>query len=372
MSRDTTETEGEAGPDRRASRREFVATTGSLIGLTATAGCLSGLGFETQSARVPPLVEDRPEAVYHPTHVESMEMVGTASAGPYRLALSYSFPHRFWTIEGGERSKVAIGADDSMHLMVSVWHEEAGVVTPTVIPAVETTRDGETVDRRNPWSMLSQRMGFHFGDNVQLEESGTHDVAVVIEPPTSRWIGSLGAAPEETVAASLELDFDPEAVRNLEFTQFSEKAGTTDALEPIDMAGPRRSQLPPAEDLPGEPVSGGDGDEGVFAVRLLESPPEGLDVSGTYLAVSARTPYNRYPLALMSLSATLGRGGETRFGGALTPTLDPEMGYHYGTTLGTVESGDEIAIEVDTPPGMARHEGYETAFFELGPVTVEI
>jgi hypothetical protein len=30
-----------------------------------------------------------------------------------------------------------------------------------------------------------------------------------------------------------------------------------------------------------------------------------------------------------------------------------------------VESSDELTITVDPPPQTARHEGYETAFFEM-------
>jgi hypothetical protein len=125
--------------------------------------------------------------------------------------------------------------------------------------------------------------------------------------------------------------------------------------------------------------------DAVFAVRVLDAPPEGFgDESdangeasaagddGAYLAVSARTPYNRYPLALMSLSATLEGSGGTRFDDQLTETLHPDLGYHYGAVVGDVGSGDSLTLTVDSPPGAARHEGYETAFFDMGSVTVEV
>ena len=378
MSRDSTPTDDEAQPGRRIDRRRFLATTGSLLGVAATAGCLSELGFEEESVRAPPLVEDRPDAVYHPTHNEAMEMVGTTGAGPYQVALSYAFPHRFWTVEGEDTSKVTVNRDDSMHLMTSVWHGKTGVVAPTVEPSVRIDRDGDSVANKPPWQMLSQPMGFHFGDNFQLPESDTYDVEVTLPPPTSTRTGSLGDGPDESVSASFELEFDPETVQSLDFTQFDDKAGSSEALDPMGMMAVENSQLPSVEDLPGQSVADAEIGDGVFAVRSLDAPPAGFGEDSnagdgeTYLAVSARTPHNRYPLALMSLSATLQGTDGTRFDDQLTETLHPDLGYHYGAAVGEVGPGDSLTLTVDSPPGAARHEGYETAFFDMGSVTVEI
>jgi hypothetical protein len=376
MPRDTTPADDEAQPERRVDRRRFLAATGSLLGVAATAGCLSGLGFDTESARAPPLVEDRPDAVYHPTHNEAMEMVGTAGAGPYQVALSYAFPHRFWTVEGEDTSKVTVDRDDSMHLMTSVWHDETAVVAPTVEPSVAITRDGEPVANKPPWQMLSQPMGFHFGDNFKLPESDTYDVEVTLPPPTTTRTGSLRDVPDETVSVSFELEFDPETVRSLEFTAFEEVAGSREALDPMGMTPVENSQLPRVDDLPGQPVTTAEMGDGVFAVRALDAPPAGFEnestAGGTYLAVSARTPHNRYPLALMSLSATLQGTDGTRFDGLLTETLHPGFGYHYGAVVGELNPGDTLMLAVDSPPGAARHEGYETAFFDMGSVAVDV
>jgi len=358
--------------ERRTRRRGFLTATGGLLATATTAGCLSSLGFEEESARVPPLVEDRPEAVYHPTHVEAMEMVGTGSAGPYRVALSYSFPHRFWTVSGDDRNQVSIGREDSMHLMASVWHDDAGVVLPSTGVSVVASRDGETPVDRSPWAMLSQRMGFHFGDNVALPESGTYDIEVTVTPPSARTSGSFRGALSDPGTASFDLEFDPETVRSLEFTQFPEKAGSEAALDPMDMTAPRRSRLPPAGEFPGDPVGEARGGDGVFVVRSLEAPPAGIEGSGTYLVASPRTPYNRYPLALMSPSAMVEGGDDTRFSGGLVPTLDPDLGYHYGATVGELAPGDDVTIEVSAPPQLARHEGYETAFFDATPVELTV
>jgi hypothetical protein len=375
MSRDSTQIDDEAQPGRRTDRRRFLAATGSLLGVAATAGCLSELGFEEESVRAPPLVEDRPDAVYHPTHNEAMEMVGMTGAGPYKIALSYAFPHRFWTVEGEDTSKVTVDRDDSMHLMTSVWHGETGVVAPTVEPSVTITRDGDVVENKPPWQMLSQPMGFHFGDNFQLPESDTYNVEVTLPPPTSTPTGGLRDGLDEPASASFDLAFDPETVQSLEFTQFEEEAGSLTALDPMGMTPVENSQLPRVDDLPGRPVATAEMGDGVFAVRALDTPPAGFGDEangGTYLAVSARTPYNRYPLALMSLSATLSGGDGDRFDDQLAETLHPDLGYHYGAIVEGIRSGDSLSLTVDSPPGAARHEGYETAFFNMDTVTIEV
>jgi hypothetical protein len=92
----------------------------------------------------------------------------------------------------------------------------------------------------------------------------------------------------------------------------------------------------------------------------------------SYLAVSARTPYNRMVIPAMGLEGTLTRDGETVFDGTLQRTLDPDLRYHYGATVEGVESGDELELRVTTPPQVARHEGYETAFVEMPATTLTL
>lgn len=74
----------------------------------------------------------------------------------------------------------------------------------------------------------------------------------------------------------------------------------------------------------------------------------------------------------MSLSATVTRGNETVFDGALQATLDPALNYHYGAGVESIESGDEIEIVTDAPPQVARHEGYETAFLKMPSRTLTV
>jgi len=95
-------------------------------------------------------------------------------------------------------------------------------------------------------------------------------------------------------------------------------------------------------------------------------------LDSTLLAVSPQSPYNRMVMPLMSVSATLKRGGETLFDGALRSAIDPDVDYHYGAAVPSVELGDELTISVDAPPQTARHEGYEMAFFGMDEATLTL
>ena len=122
------------------NRRTFVRT-GAVIGIVgsvALAGCTQL--FTTGSQYAPPIVENRPNAVYIPSHEEGIEMAGMSvmsgtnnnssmrgvpgmdsQTGTLRCALTYSYPHRFWTVTGSDTEKVSIASDDTLHLMMSIW-----------------------------------------------------------------------------------------------------------------------------------------------------------------------------------------------------------------------------------------------------------
>jgi len=352
------------------NRRRFLQTSVG-IATVASAGCLSSLGFETTTARAaPPLLEDRPDAVYVPTHVEGMAMAGMADAGPYRCALTYSYPHRFWLVTGRETQLVEIDGEDSLHLMVSCWDAETGVVPPNGSVSMTIDRNGETVVEKPPWPMLSQNMGVHFGDNVALPGEGAFDVSVELGPLQTRRTGAFADRFEASASAEFTLEFDRADLEELSYMRLDDRAGERGAVDPMQMEMMQIAQLPTAADLPGRAIGEATSGDGRFLVRALEMPPEGVDGEGPYLAVSARTPYNRYPLPFMSLSATVERGGKTGFDGALTPTLDPDLDYHYGAAVGRLESGDVITLDPGAPPQVARHEGYETAFLELSEMTL--
>lgn len=350
-------------------RRRYLATLGGA-GVGALAGCTSL--FETEAGREgrqpPPLVEDRPDAVYVPTHVEGMEMVGMASVGRLRIALSYSFPHRFWTVEGSRTNKVEIADEHDVHAMVSVRDAETGRSVPSSSATLQLRKDGELVVDRSLWSMLSQNMGFHYGDNVPLDGEGTYEATVAFGPVTSRRTGDFAGQFGERSVTSFEFEFTESDLDAISYTRLEDRQGERAAVEPMQMEMMRIPQLPETGAMPGTLLGSGTTGDGQFPAFLLDGRPAGVEGSGPYLAISARTPYNRYPLPFLPLSATLTRGGEAVFDGELTTTLDPDLGYHYGVGIGGVEAGDRLRIVPATAPQVARHEGYETAFVELSPV----
>ena len=87
-------------------RRALLGAIGSA-GVISSAGCLSSY-LKKSPSYAPPLVEDRPNAVYIPSHTEGMKMAGMAKSGRYRCALTYTYPHRFWLMTGNNRKKVKI------------------------------------------------------------------------------------------------------------------------------------------------------------------------------------------------------------------------------------------------------------------------
>ena len=355
---------------RKRSRRAFLGGVGAA-GVGGIAGCL---GFELESgSREPALVENRPDAVYRPTHTEGMAMAGMASDGGYSCALTYSFPHRFWTVTGSDTTQVEVGADDAVHLMPIVWHSETGVVPADVNPSVDVTRDGESVvDGLNPWPMLAQQMGFHFGDNVELPEEGEYSVTVSVGAGGDRRTGSL----TETDRAEFEftLDYRRSELRDLPYRDIPPaKQGTLGAVKPMEMEMMPIMQAPKAGELPGTVRGTTESGDAEFVVTTLEDATAfGGDESQQFLSLSPRTPYNRFPLPQLSLSGTLSRDGSTTFDGYLNGWLHPELGIHYGAVVDGVEAGDELTIGVDTPPQVSRHEGYETAFRSMPDATLTL
>jgi len=355
---------------RRPPRRAFLAAVGAT-GVAGLAGCA---GFELQSGnQEPPLVENRPDGVYVPTHTEGMAMAGMQNDSGYSCALTYSFPHRFWTITGDDTSRVEVGQNDALHLMPIVWHSETGIVPSDVNPSVSVTRDGESViSGLSPWAMLSEQMGFHFGDNVELPEQGEYSVTVSVGEPGDRRTGSLAAV--DGAEFEFTLDYQRSELRDLPFEDLAEaRQGTLGAVEPMEMEMVPLMRAPSIGDLPGTGHGTAESGDAQLAVTSLDdAAPFGGDESQTYLAVSARTPYNRFPLPLMSLSATLTRDGETVYEGYLNEWIDADLGVHYGAAVDSAESGDELTISVDSPPQFSRHEGYETAFLDMSEATLTL
>ena len=351
-------------------RRDFLRTGVGIGGAATLAGCTDL--FETRSAfEEPPVVENRPDAVYYPTHIEGMEMASMTTTGRYKIALMYSYPHRFWTVNGQNTNKVSIQDDDSIHFMGTLWDTETKTVLPYTNVSVEVTQDGESVDERSLWPMLTQPMGFHFGDNMSLPGDGTYTATVRIGAIQPRRTGSFEGEFGEPTTVDMEFEYSRATRDEIMVEQLDEKAGEKGAVDQMEMDMPIAS-LPPKEDLSGQVLGEATSGDGVFIVTALDDAARFTDNGQPYLAVSGRTPYNRVPLPFMSLSATLDRDDETVFDGALQLTLDPELDYHYGSAVESIKSGDTLTISVDAPPQASRREGYETAFLEMSPMELTI
>ncbi|MFC4438054.1 MULTISPECIES: iron transporter [Natrialbaceae] len=362
-------------------RRDILRGTAAACTLGA-AGCLERLGFEEESAWAnPPLVEDRPNAVYLPASAEEMGVYGTTSEGDVALELSYTFPHRFW-VPGQGGSRVEVDADDSIHLMLTVWDVETGTVLPVDV-TLELRQEGEQIDGvgGSPWPMLSQRMGFHYGDNVRLPGEGEYTLSARVGPVDAVRTGAFEGRLNEPVTLEVAFAFDRSDIHDLEFTLVDEdRRGERDALPLMDHeAGhghgdgngspPPTSRGPPVDDLPGDLL--GTERSADAKISAVEADLERFG-DDSYLAVFPRTPYNDVVLPLTSLTATIDRDGSTAREEPLSETLDHEFGHHYGTAIDPLEASDEVTVAVDAPPQVSRHDGYETAFFEFEDVTFTI
>jgi hypothetical protein len=391
--------------DRRAFLRAGMAATAAGSGVLA--GCASF--FDVQYGRIPPVPENRPQAVYYPSHIEGMDMIGmngmdgmtsmsgmnsqnrmqgnssgnmnrmngstggqmTSNSG-YVCALMYSYPHRFWTVTGDRTNKVTIQEEDSVHLMVSVWDEKTGVYAIDVSPTVTVSQGGDTITTKPLWTMLSQNMSFHAGDNVALPGNGMYSVTVEVPPIAARRTGAFEGRFATRQSFEFEFEYSKQQRNEIMFKRLEDKAGEKGAVDPMNMKMMPLAFAPKKTDLPGRIVGTKTSGDGEFVVTIIENASRFGAAGKTYLAVSPRTPYNRYILPAMSLSARVIRGRKVVFDGPLTATLDPELDYHYGNTVTSVESGDTIELSIDAPPQVARHEGYETAFLKMPSRTVTV
>lgn len=355
------------------NRRTFLGTV-AAAGSSVLAGCASVFDVQAGYGGEPPLPENRPNAVYYPSHREGMKMVGMNTGGEqsdYACALTYSYPHRFWTVTGDRKSRVSTQNDDSVHLMVSVWDAQTGTYVMDTNPTVTVSQNGDTVTTVTPWTMLSQNMGFHAGDNVALPGGGTYSVTVEVPPTAARRTGAFAGRFDSQQSFEFTFEYSEQNRNDIAYERLGEKAGERGALDPMTMQRLPLARAPKKRALPGEVLGTATSGGGVFVLTAIEDAPR-FGTRGTYLAVSPRTPYNRYVLPAMSLSARVVRGGRTVFDSALPATLDPALDYHYGTTVANLRAGDEIELTIDAPPQVARHEGYETTFLDMPSTTITV
>jgi hypothetical protein len=347
-------------------RRSFL-TAGGFAATAALAGC-TVRDPNPDVAENPNPSWSRPGEVYHPAHRKGMKLIGTQEAGDRTVALSYTYVERFWTVTGTEIQRV--GVDDeynAVHLMVSVW--DTG--TETIIPVgsglrFTIRRDGETITERAPWPMLSPLMGFHFGDNIYFPGHGTYSIAVDVGTTTIDRRGAFEGQFEDSGTATFEFDFLRTRRNEIRVEKFLDRKGERSTIPPMEMARLPLSIAPPKAALPGRVLGEVTSGDAVFVVTATDTD------AGTYLAACPRTPYNRYVLPLMTLSARLERDGTVLFDDPLQAAIDPDRSYHYGATVEGVAPGDELTVTVDSPPQVSRHEGYETAFLEMPATTLSV
>jgi len=352
-------------------RRVLMATAvGAGLGL---AGCTDLLGSNDAGGGPDraTVADDRDQQVYIPPHRDGMAMQGMQPAGDYHLGLMYTYPHRFWIVTGTDTERVDVREQDDVHLMAVVFDEGTNTVLPIGAGvSIEVARDGDLVAEKSPWPMLSQPMGFHYGDNFALDGDGTYAVTVSLSSMNVRRFGAFDDRFGSSAQASVELEYSEAERNDLEVREFEDRYGDPGAVSMMDMGMMPLSTVPAPDELPGRVVGEGRSGDATFVVAAVEAAPfvEGDD---SYLLVSPRTPYNRVPLPMMSLSATL-EGGTVPNDGRLAAGIEPSAGFHYGAGVDSISAGDELTITVDSPPQMSRHEGYETAFTDMDPVVLTL
>ncbi|WP_306056872.1 iron transporter [Natronococcus wangiae] len=347
-------------------RRDALAAGGLVLSLSA--GCLETLEREDAWRE---LVVDPPDGVYVPPKVDEMVSYGTETVDGRTLSLAATRPHSFWTVTGTDRARADVRNYHAIHLMASAHDAETGTVVPTSVTTTIRSRD-ERVDERTLWPMLSQRMGFHYGDNVPLDGDGRYVATVRIEPTSADVADGLDDRLETATTVDLEFDYAADEIEGLErrLIDADEGRGDAGAVEPMDDRDDgdddHRDRLEElAESWIGTATSG----DLEFSLAVIEAE-RGRDV----LAVLPRTRHNRYPIPFAALSVAPVRGGATGRSVSLGERLGADLGHHYGTAVErrVLEGADELAVTVDAPPQVSRHEGYETAFLDPEPATVDV
>ena len=377
------------------TRRGLLGGATSLA-LAGSAGCLRQIGFERKSAwRDPPLASDRPDGVYIPAITEGMKMYGQTTTGRYGVALMYSYPHRFWTLAGSNTQKTPVESNDDIHLMAVLWDTQTNQPLPLDSGVTITIqRDGELITQEVAYPMISQQMGLHYGSNYSLRGEGNYTADITIGGMSLRRTGSFANAFESVKTATIPFTFRTDEMYDISIGQPTD-GGTSGAIDPVSM-----NDLPTGQAFPVSSIANHhagtlivddahlevfvitdantdtDADTDTDTDADIERGPESK-ADSPYLVVSARTPYNNIILPMMQLEATISQHDEVITAKRLTRTLDPTLGYHYGISIPALTHlsnpmSDEFTLEITTiiPPQIARHDGYETAFMNMDPVSL--
>lgn len=343
---------------RFVSRRQLLRAGigGSLAALTASAGCI-----ESRSPYAPPILDDPPEGVYIPPHFEGMVPIGTDTDGPIAATIQYSYPHRFWLLSGRDHSRVRIQPDDTLHLMVQLWAHDTDVILSGTSPRVTVESGDGIVAERVFWPMLSQRMGFHYGDNLALDGAGTYEIRLEVPPTSDLLAGRFEQLLDGPARFQFTLDWQESTLDDVSITTVGEgRKGASNALSPMDGGAAPLGEVPGT--LPGQSLGTASTDE--MQIQATLAPEMGEEAK---LLLTAATPHNRFAIPMLGPVAHY-NGSSRRFRAA----LDPSLGMHYRDRLPGLDSGQDIRVSFPTPPQVARHEGYETAFMNPDPVTFSL
>ncbi len=360
-------------------RRDYLTALGVVAGGTV-AGCTGGTTGDSETTEEhneddhEEETTDAPEGVYVPDHATAMTMEGMAGDGDYQFSAMISSPEVFYFVDGTEVTPSELLDEHNVHMMASVWDPETETALPETGLSVEVLDGaGETVTQEAIYPMLSQRMGFHFGTNLALPGGGEYTVRVSVGgmeiDRTRGFDGRFGEPAEVDIPMSFG-----ESKRE----QFTENdptnAGEPGALSPMEMGMRPTGSLPVAQEMPGTVLGEASTDDAQIVAGVVTGTPLGGDQP--YLYASPRTPYNRFPLPSMAVETNV-QGVESGENRQLTRRLDPEAGYHYGVpvpeaTAQALTAG-EATLEVtpSLPPQVTRHAGYQTAFLDMEPVTID-
>lgn len=364
------------------NRRRFLHVSAAAT-VTAVAGCSDTGGDATPNGTTRDTATvatdgttaatnpDLPDGIYVQRFRETMAMQGTQTKDGYAVGLMYAVPHVFWNVTGASLQETERSGD--IHLMAVVWDPDTNTVLPESGVSIEITNGEELVSQEVIYPMLSQRMGFHWGGNFGLDGDGEYVGRVSIGGSNLRRTGEFEGKFADATTIEVPFAFDDSEREQLQTAEL-DAYGEPGAVEPMSMGMMPQALAPTEQDLPGTFLASTRRDDATFLSTHLTGEAASRFGSGDYLAVSARTRYNRTVLPSMQVGATVSRGGSTVFDGSLQRTLDPSLDYHYGAVIDDgLQDGDQVSLRVTTPPQVARHEGYERAFLQMSePMTFTV
>lgn len=368
-----------------ATRRR-VLQSGSVFGATLASGCGMFDASDGENVRTPTPTsgggsgagesngsgsEDTGRVVV-PEHFHELAFLETVSADGLAVSVFYSQPDLYWRVRtDGSTELVEPSSDASLQVIAWVWEPESEVVLQDASVTAFISKDGDVVTETPLVALLNQRTGLHWAGNVSLATYGEYDLALQVETGRTRYTASLADGVPASTTVDLALPFERGSLDEIR-TVYLDQEGNRGAVKPMSTDEVPLSVQPDPNDGLGTVLGSArsaDADERVMRVPAAENP---LGDDTPYLAVLLGTPFNEYALPGAELTGTLTRDGETTFDGSLQATIDERLGYHYGATISSIESGDELTVRVETPPTVARFDGYEKAFLECPDRTIQL